>query len=92
MKKAEMIERVSAWNKSITALQEQKDNIFHTLQDIAEEYDIPRYCSIEMITVELIRKGIPSFKWFSFVEEYYRMDGECNALGDFLVRTDNFNL
>lgn len=87
-----MIERVSTWNKSITSLQTQKDNIFHTLQDIAEEYEIPRYCSIEMITVELTRKNVPSFKWFSLVEEYYRIDGEFNALRDFLVITDNFNL
>lgn len=92
MKKAEMRERVSEWNRSISEFNLCKETALHTLQDIAEENEIPRYCSIEMLTVELVKAGIPSFKWFKYVELYNRIEGEHEALRKFLIVTDNFNL
>lgn len=81
-----MKERVASWNRSISEFNLCKDTALHRLKDIAEENGIARYCSVEMLTVELAKAGVPSIKWFKYVE------GEYNALRKFLEITDNFNL
>lgn len=92
MKKVEMRERVSEWSRSISEFNLCKDTALHMLQEIAEENGIARYCSVEMLTVELAKAGVPSFKWFKYVEQYNMIEGEHKALTKFLEITDNFNL
>ena len=92
MKKVEMKERVAAWNRSISDISLCKGTLLHCLKDIAEENGITGYGSVEKLTVELAKAGVPSVKWFKYVEEYNRIVGEYNALIKFLEITDNFNL
>ena len=92
MMKVKMKARVGLWKRNILNLENGRLNVLYALQDIAEENGIARFSSVEILTVELSKACIPSFKWFNYVEEYYRIDGEYNALLKFLVTTDNFNL
>lgn len=92
MKKVEMKERVAAWNRNISEISLIKGTLLHALKDIAEENGISGCGSVEKLTVELAKAGVPSMKWFKYVEEYNRIVGECNALSKFIEITDNFNL
>lgn len=92
MTKAQLKEKYTEWNKKITALGERKMQIFHELQELCfEKGDGNKWCGIEKLTEELIKRG-QTYKTMQLVSEYYEICGKEEALKDFAIATNNFDI
>lgn len=92
MTKAQLKEKYTEWNKTITALDKRKTQIFHELQELCfEKGDGHKWCGIEKLTEELIKKG-QTYKAMQLVSEYYEICGKEEALKDFAIATNNFEI
>lgn len=92
MTKAQLKEKYTEWNKKITALSERKMQIFHELQELCfEKGDGNKWCGIEKLTEELIKRG-QTYKTMQLVSEYYEICGKEEALKDFAIATNNFDI
>lgn len=57
MTKVQLKEKYTEWNKEISALDDRKTKIFHELQELCfEKGDGNRWCSIEKLAEELIKR------------------------------------
>lgn len=92
MTKAQLKEKYTEWNKKITELGERKMQIFHELQELCfEKGDGNKWCGIEKLTEELIKRG-QTYKTMQLVSEYYEICGKEEALKDFAIATNNFDI
>lgn len=92
MTKTQLKEKYVEWNKTITALGERKAQIFHELLDLCfVNADGNRWCGIEKMTEELIKRG-RTYQTMQLVSEYYEICGKEKALMDFAIATNNFEI
>lgn len=92
MTKKTLQQKYSEWNRGIGAMGERKNEIFHTLQEMCEEKgDGHRWCSLEKLTEVLVKRGYV-FQVMPLVEEYYSICGPNEALRDFALATNNFEI
>jgi len=92
MTKAQLKEKYLEWNREIGALDDRKTEIFHTLQDMCvEKGDGHRWCSLEKLVEELVKKGC-IYQVMPLISEYYMISGKHEALMSLALATDNFNI
>lgn len=91
MTKAQMKEKYAEWNINIMSLNKHKYEIFNELQELcAEKGDGHKWCSIEKLIEELIKTG-HARKALNLMEEYYKIEGQNEALENLSIMTNNFN-
>lgn len=92
MTKKQLKEKYTEWNKDITKAGKRKTEIFHELQELcAVKGDGKRWCSIEKLVEELAKTG-NIYKAMALVSEYYKIEGKDEALRDFAIATNNFDV
>lgn len=92
MTKVQLKEKYTEWNRGISALDDRKTKIFHELQELCfEKGDGNRWCGIERLAEELIKRG-QTYKTMQLVSEYYEICGKEEALRDFAIATNNFEI
>lgn len=92
MTKAQLKEKYTEWNKEISALDARKTEIFHKLQDLCfEKGDGNKWCGIERLVEELSKAG-HIYEAMNLVSEYYEICGKHEALKDFAIATNNFEI
>lgn len=92
MTKKQLKEKYTEWNKEITKAGERQTEIFRELQELcAEKGDGKRWCSIEKLVEELAKTG-NIYKAMNLVSEYYKIEGQNEALRDLAIATNNFGI
>lgn len=92
MTKANMKEKVASWNKQITNLYLEKDNIFKRLQELNVEFgDGIRWLSVNKMMQALSCTDKYNIA-LDLLAEYNKLDGMNSALIMFLEETKNFDL
>lgn len=92
MTKKQLKEKYTEWNKEITKAGERQTEIFRELQELcAEKGDGKRWCSIEKLVEELTKTG-NIYKAMNLVSEYYKIEGQNEALRDLAIATNNFGI
>lgn len=92
MTKKQLKEKYTEWNKDITKAGKRKTEIFHELQELcAEKGDGKRWCSIEKLVEELAKTG-NIYKAMDLASEYYKIEGQNEALRDLAIATNNFEV
>lgn len=92
MTKKQLKEKYIEWNKNITKANERQTKIFHELQELCViKGDGKRWCNIEKLVEELTKTG-NIYKAMALISEYYRIDGKNEALRDFAIATNNFEI
>ena len=91
MTKSQMKEKYTEWNINITWLNKRKYEIFNELQELCvEKGDGHRWCSLEKLIEGLIKTG-NTRKTLNLIEEYYKIEGQNEALEKLSIMTNNFN-
>ncbi|MCD8214406.1 MAG: hypothetical protein LUC97_01975 [Clostridiales bacterium] len=78
------------WNKEISKLSDRQIEIIRELQSLCEENNCPKSCCLERLVENLVKEGLV-FKAMYLVEEYYKIDGQEEALRTLALATDNFD-
>lgn len=92
MTKAALKEKYTAWNKEISALSDRKTDVWRKLQDMNEEKGSgKRWCCMEKLIEDLTKAG-QVFQTMQLVSEYYKIEGQEEALRKLAIATDNFNV
>lgn len=92
MTKQKLKEAYSNWNKEISKLDDRKIEIFHELQEMCSKNgDGNRWCSIEKLIEELVKKG-HVYKTTKLISEYYNICGQQEALRILATATNNFDI
>lgn len=92
MTKQKLKEAYVNWNKEITNMDTRKKEIFQELQKLCEDKgDGTRWCNVNKLVEELISRGYINYT-MSLVREYYRIDGQEEALLKFASLTNNFEI
>ena len=92
MTKKQLKEKYTEWNKGITKAGERQTEIFYELQELcAIKGDGKRWCSIEKLVEEPAKTG-NIYKATNLVSEYYKIEGQNEALRDFAIATNNFEI
>lgn len=92
MTKKQLKEKYTEWNKEITKLSDRQTELFRKLQDLcAERGDGNRWCGIEKLVEELAKTG-NIYKAMNLANEYYRIEGQKEALRNLAIATNNFEI
>lgn len=92
MTKKALKERYTQWNKEISALEERKNEIWHELQSVNEEKgDGHKWCCMEKLIEGLTKAGLV-YKAMSLASEYYKIEGQQEALRNLAIATNNFEI
>lgn len=92
MTKKELKEKYTEWNKEISALEERKTKIWHELQDMnAEKGDGHKWCCMEKLVEGLTKAGLV-YQAMNIASEYYKIEGQQEALRKLAIATNNFEI
>jgi len=92
MTKQQLKTKYSEWNiNNAYKCHERNNNIFHTMQNLASEHDLPIYCSMNSLLKELINTSSCEYA-FSLYEEYKENEGKIEAVSELAISTDNFKI
>ena len=92
MTKAQLKEKYTEWNINIGKLDEKRTEIFHELQELcAEKGDGHKWCCIEKLVEELTKTGNAN-KALDMMKEYYKIEGQWEALKNLAIATKNFEI
>lgn len=92
MTKKQLKEKYTEWNKGIMKAGERQTEIFRELQELcAKKGDGKRWCSIEKLAEEPVNTG-NIYKVMNLVSEYYKIEGQNEALRNFAIATNNFEI
>lgn len=92
MTKAALKEKYTAWNIEISRLDDKKSEIWKKLQDMCEEYgDGKRWCCLQKLIEELVKAG-KVYQTMDLVSEYYKIEGQQEALKNLAIATHNFDI
>lgn len=92
MTKAQIKEKYIEWNKEITKLADERDNIFKELQKLNVEHgDGTQSCSIDLLVIKLSHSGW-AFKALQLYTRYCNIEGQKEALRKLALATDNMRI
>ena len=92
MTKAALKEKYTEWNKEISALTDRQTEIWGKLKDMnAEKGSGKRWCCLETLVEDLTKAGLV-YQAMNLVSEYYKIEGQKEALRNLAIATDNFNI
>lgn len=92
MTKKALKEKYTEWNKEISALEERKSEIWHELKNMsAEKGDGHKWCCMEKLIEELTKVGMV-YQTMNLVSEYYKIEGQQEALKNLAIATNNFEI
>ena len=92
MTKKELKEKYTEWNKKISALEDRKKEIWSELQDMNEEKgDGHKWCCMEKLIEGLTKAGLV-YAAMNIVSEYYKIEGQQEALRNLAIATNNFEI
>lgn len=92
MTKKALKEKYTEWNKEISALEERKSEIWHELQNMnAEKGDGHKWCCMEKLIEGLTKAGMV-YQTMNLVSEYYKIEGQQEALKNLAITTNNFEI
>lgn len=92
MTKQKLKEAYVNWNKEITKLGNRKTEIFNKLQEMCKEKgDGHCWACMEKLVEELAKKGY-IYQAMQLVNEYYKISGQEEALRNFAIVTNNFEI
>ena len=92
MTKKELKERYTEWNREIGRLDKRKDEIWEKLKDLNEEKgDGKRWCCLEKLIEGLTSKGMV-YQAMNLASEYYKIEGQEEALRNLAIATNNFEI
>ncbi len=89
MTKKALKEKYTEWNKGISALDTRQGEIWKELQEMSAEQGGKRWCCMEKLIEELTKAGAV-YKAMNKVSEYYRIEGQKEALRNLAMATNNF--
>lgn len=92
MTKKALKEKYTEWNKEISALDARKSEIWKELQEMnAEKGDGERWCCMEKLIEGLTKAGMV-YQAMSKASEYYKIEGQQEALRNLAIATNNFEI
>lgn len=92
MTKKELKEKYTKWNKEISALEDRKKEIWRELQNMnAEKGDGHKWCCMERLIEGLAKTGFV-YVAMDIASEYYRIEGQQEALKNLAIATNNFEI
>lgn len=92
MTKKALKEKYKQWNKEISALEERQREIWRELQEMnAEKGDGHKWCCMEKLIEGLTKAGL-TYKAMNLASEYYKIEGQHEALRNLATATNNFEI
>lgn len=92
MTKKALKERYTQWNKEISALEERQKEIWKELQSMNEEKgDGHKWCCMEKLVEGLAKAGL-TYQAMNLASEYYKIEGQHEALKNLAIATNNFEI
>jgi len=92
MTKKALKEKYTEWNKEISALENRKNELWRKLQDMnAEKGDGHKWCCMEKLIEGLTKAGLV-YATMNIVSEYYKIEGQQEALRNLAIATNNFEI
>ncbi|MCD8090182.1 MAG: hypothetical protein LUD81_06090 [Clostridiales bacterium] len=90
MTKAQLKTAYVNWNREIGKLADRQAQIIQELQELCAAHNGRRSCCLENLIEYLVKEGL-TFKALNLAEEYYKIDGQEEALRNLALATDNFD-
>lgn len=90
MTKMQLRQTYDEWNKEITKLNERKAKFFCELQELCGEINGGKPNNIEMAVIYLLSASVNIYTIMDLISEYYRIEGQQEALKKLALATDNF--
>ena len=92
MTKKALKEKYTEWNKEISALENRKNELWRKLQDMnAEKGDGHKWCCMEKLVEGLAKAGL-IYQAMNLASEYYKIEGQHEALKNLAIATNNFEI
>jgi len=92
MTKQQLKEKYSKWNiKNGSVARNRNNEIFHKMQDLSEEINLPRYCGMNSLLVQLIGTSKENIALNLFAE-YNSNLGRQESLSELAILTNNFEI
>lgn len=91
MTKKELKEKYTEWNKEISALDTRQSEIWKELQEMNARKGRERWCCMERLIEDLSKAGL-IYQAMQRVSEYYKIEGQKEALRNLAVATNNFEI
>ena len=92
MTKKALKEKYTEWNKEISALDARQSEIWEELQEMsATRGDGNRWCCMEKLVESLTKAGLV-YQVMQKVSEYYKIEGQKEALKNLAIATNNFEI
>lgn len=91
MTKNELKRKYTEWNKEISALDTRQGEIWKELQEMNAEQGGKRWCCMEKLIEELTKSG-KVYEAMNKAAEYYKIEGQKEALRNLAMATNNFEI
>ena len=92
MTKKALKEKYTEWNKEISALDARQSEIWKELQEMSvTRGDGQRWCCMEKLVESLTKAGLV-YQAMQRVSEYYKIEGQKEALKNLAIATNNFEI
>ena len=92
MTKKALKEKYTEWNKGISTLDARQSEIWEELQEMSTTRgDGNRWCCMEKLVESLTKEGLV-YQVMQKVSEYYKIEGQKEALKNLAIATNNFEI